>query len=189
MSIAPTFGSPSTVDPDRFRYEPFRETQKVHGFTCGQKPLDDFLTTAEVEEFEEEGLGRTFLVYCDGALIAYYTLSNAGLRIEYVTHVKSFSKVQELHVDSLPAVKIGRLAVAKEWQGRGVGRTLVARIAAEALVNGRRSGVRLLILEAKKESIPFYEKCGFVLTKETHRERNKMNRTMFLDLQALDGPG
>ena len=166
--------------------EPFRETQKVKGFTCGSKPLDDFLTTAEVERFEREGLGRTFLVFYDGALIAYYTLSNDSLRIEYVTHVKSFSKVQEFRVDSVPAVKVGRLAVSKEWQSRGVGRNLIAMIAAEALAHGQRSGVRLLVLEAKKDSIGFYEKCGFVLTKETRRERNKLNRTMFLDLQALD---
>lgn len=185
--MPPAFSSRSTVDPSRFKFEPFHETQKVRGFTCGSKPLDDFLTTNEVERFEREGLGRTFLVFLDGEVIAYYTLSNDSLRVEYVTHVKSMSKVQELRVNPIPAVKIGRLAVAREWQGRGVGRNLIAMIAAQALMQGQKSGVRLLILEAKKESISFYEKCGFVLTKETRRERNKKNRTMFLDLQALDG--
>jgi len=51
---------------------------------------------------------------------------------------------------------------------------------------GKGGSMHLIDLEAKKESIAFYEKCGFVLTKETRRERNKLNRTMFLDLQALD---
>lgn len=175
-----------SVDPDRFRVEPFRETQMVRGFTCGNKALDEFLSTEEVEKFEREGLGRTFLVYHNGNLVAYYTLSNDSLRIEYLKTVKSFSKFAEFRVDSIPAVKIGRLAVAKEWQNRGVGRLLIARIAAEALFQGQRSGVRLLILEAKPESVRFYEKCGFVLTFETRRERNKRNRTMFLDLQQLD---
>ncbi len=180
------FRHPSGVDPARFRVEPFHETQRVKGFTCGNKDLDDFLNTKEVEEFDEAGLGKTYLVFYDGELIAYYTISNDSLRAEYLKTVKSFSKAAEEKVEAFPAVKIGRLAVAKAWQSRGVGRHLLADIAAEALFQGQRSGVRLLILEAKPDAIPFYEKCGFKLTRETKRERNRKNRTMFLDLQAMD---
>ena len=89
-------------------------------------------------------------------------------------------------MDAFPAVKIGRLAVALEWQGRKVGRNLLRLIATEALAQGRRSGVRLLILEAMPAAVLFYEKSGFKLTKETRRERTKRNRTMFLDLRPLD---
>ena len=88
-------------------------------------------------------------------------------------------------VDSYPAVKIGRLATAKGWQGRGIGKAVVAYIAKSAIESGSRFGVRLLIVEAKPESIPFYERCGFELTFETARERRRRNRTMFLDLQGL----
>jgi GNAT superfamily N-acetyltransferase len=179
------FTHKSEVDSSKFRVEPFHETQRVKGFTCGNKELDDFPNTKEVQEFDEAGLGKTYLVFYDGELIAYYTITNDGLRAEYLKTVKSFSKTAEEKVDAFPAVKIGRLAVAKEWQSRGVGRHLLGDIVAEALFQGQRSGVRLLILEAKPEAIPFYEKCGFKLTRETKRERNRANRTMFLDLQAL----
>ncbi len=76
----------------------------------------------------------------------------------------------------------GRLAVDKRFQNMGIGRMLLRYIAGMAIEMGGRMGVRLLVLQAKPESIPFYEKCGFRLTYETKRERGRRNRTMFLDL-------
>jgi len=175
----------ANVNPFEIVVEPFKENQDVLRFTCGNRDLDEFLTTEEVRRYEVQGLGRTYLVYLHGNLVAYFTVCNDSLRVEYLRKTKSFSKSAELIVDSYPAVKIGRLATAKDWQRRGIGRAVVAYIAKAALESGARFGVRLLIVEAKPESIAFYERCGFELTYETARERGRRNRTMFLDLQDL----
>jgi len=182
----PGFAHPVGIDPGRLDVVLFsKENLDVRSFTCGTKDLDEFLTTDEVRTYEEQNLGRTYLVYYEGSLVAYFTVSNDGLRVEYLKKRKSFSIPSKKIVDTYPAVKIGRLAVASAWQNRGVGRHVVAYVAKVALETGARSGVRLLILEAKPESIPFYEKCGFELTFETAREKTKVNRTMFLDLQSV----
>lgn len=55
-----------------------------------------------------------------------------------------------------------------------------------ALETKGKMGVRLIILQAKPESIQFYERCGFQLTFETKREKRRRNRTMFLDLHAIE---
>jgi len=175
----------SDINPLDISVEPFKENQDVLRFTCGNRDLDEFLTTEEVKRYEVQGLGKTYLVYLEGHLVAYFTVCNDSLRVEYLKKTKSFSKSAELIVDSYPAVKIGRLATAMEWQRRGIGRAVVAYIARAALESGARFGVRLLIVEAKPESITFYERCGFELTFETARERGRKNRTMFLDLQDL----
>jgi len=180
------FSPASSIDPTRLRGRPFRHHDAVSSFACGDRALDRFIASKEVADFEEAGLGRTYLVWYDGLLVGYYTLSNDSLRIEYLRAVHSFSRPVEEQVDAFPAVKIGRLAVALEWQGRKVGRNLLRLIATEALAQGRRSGVRLLILEAMPAAVLFYEKSGFKLTKETRRERTKRNRTMFLHLRPLD---
>jgi GNAT superfamily N-acetyltransferase len=173
------------MDPFKIQVEPFKENQDVKRFTCGNRDLDEFLTTDEVKRYESQGLGRTYLVYLKSELVAYFTVCNDSLRVEYLRRTRSFSRSAELMVDSYPAVKIGRLATAKGWQGRGIGKAVVAYIAKSAIESGSRFGVRLLIVEAKPESIPFYERCGFELTFETARERRRKNRTMFLDLQDL----
>jgi GNAT superfamily N-acetyltransferase len=162
------------------------ESVAVLSFACGDPNLDRFIMTEEAAAFEEAGLGRSYLVFHDGTLVAYYTLSNDSLRIEYLDAGTSLPRPVEQQVDAFPAVKIGRLAVARDWQNRGIGRHLISMIALEATLQGRRSGVRFLILEAMPESVAFYRKCGFNLTKETRRERGKRNRTMFLDLRPLD---
>ena len=147
--------------------------------------MDDFLTTDEVQAYETQGLGRTYLAYYEGHLVAYFTVSDDSLRVEYLRKRKSFYIPSKKIVDAYPGIKIGRLATALTWQNKGVGRFVVAYIARLALESGARSGVRLLILESKPGSVDFYEKCGFELTYEVARERGRTNRTMFLDLQSI----
>jgi GNAT superfamily N-acetyltransferase len=180
------FRHPVTIDPGKLKVERFKETREVKSFTCGERDLDEFLTTAEVTNYESQGLGRTYLVYYDGRLVGYFTISNDSLRIDYLKKRKSFSIPSKKIVDAYPAVKIGRLATATDWQNKGIGRYVIGYIAKMALETGTKSGVRLLILEAKPKSVGFYERCGFELTYETGRERGKVNRTMFLDLQSVD---
>jgi hypothetical protein len=101
------FDHPSVVDPQLLSYEPFRERGQVRRFSCGQHDLDSFLNSQEVEEYEQENLGRTSLVYYNGQFAAYYTISSDGLRLEYIrakklpkSHVK---KGKEL-VETIPSV-------------------------------------------------------------------------------------
>ena len=162
-----------------------KENLDVKSFSCGNKELDEFLTTEEVQAYEAQGLGRTYLAYYEGHLVAYFTISNDSLRFEYLRKRRSFSIPSKKIVDAYPAIKIGRLATATGWQSKGVGRFIIAFVARLALETGAKSGVRLLIVESKPKSVEFYEKCGFELTYEVARERGKINRTMFLDLQSV----
>jgi len=176
------FEHPISTSPDELKIERFLETRNVQSFDCGNKDLNDFLCTEEVKRYEDEGLGRTYLAYYRGSLVAYFTVSFDSLRVEYLKTVKSFSKLAEMKLEALPAVKIGRLATDRQFQNMGIGRLLIKYIAGMALEMGGKMGVRVLVLQAKPESIPFYEKCGFQLTREVKRERGRRNRTMFLDL-------
>jgi GNAT superfamily N-acetyltransferase len=185
MQPVDQFSHPCIIDPETLKYRPFKETQRVRDFCCGAPDLDEFLNTDEVEEYDNEGLGRTMLVYRNGDLVAYFTISSEGLRIEYLRTWKSFSRMSEMRMESIPAVKIGRLAVSRAWQKKGVGRALIDHIAGMALVMGQQFGVRLLLVESKKSAEPFYIKCGFELTVPTRRQRSRANRTMFFDLAKI----
>ena len=67
-------GSPkeSPIPFTELRVERFRENADVRAFDCGNKELNDFLTTREVANYEREKLGKTYLVYWQstGQLIA-----------------------------------------------------------------------------------------------------------------------
>jgi GNAT superfamily N-acetyltransferase len=182
--LAPkSFEHPVSVSLEELRIEPFRETHDVKGFDCGNGDLNDFLCTSEVSKYEKLGLGTTYLVYRRGDLVAYFTVNSDSMRVEYLKTARSFSEVRELRLEAIPGFKIGRLAVDTRHQNRGIGRTLIKCIAGMALEG--KVGVRILMVQAKPESVSFYEKCGFKLTDETRRERGRRNRTMFLDLHSL----
>ena len=181
------FSSEISIDPDRLQYEPFADRGQVRRFDSGSPPLDSFLNSNEVAEYERENLGHTTLVFLEGDLVAYYTVSPDGLRLEYISS-KKISKSHVKHgkekVETIPSLKIGRLAVQTPWQSKGLGRILIRRIAASALVTP--PSPRLLIVNSKVDSIPFYHKCGFSMTREIGREKRRRDRTMYLDLLAIE---
>lgn len=53
---------------------------------------------------------------------------------------------------------IGRMAVLKEWRGRGVGSQIIELLMSEA----RRRHYPKLLLNAQINALPFYERFGFV---------------------------
>jgi predicted GNAT family N-acyltransferase len=58
----------------------------------------------------------------------------------------------------LPDGHIGRMAVLKEWRGRGVGGAML-----EALVERAAArGMTRLVLNAQTHAVPFYARYGFV---------------------------
>lgn len=178
------------VEHTDLEFEPFRvETENVKSFDCGNKDLNDFLSTDEVETYEKEMLGKTTLVIHNGQLVAYYTISNSVLRKEYVKTYRSFSRAGEMRIDGIPAITIGRLAVDEKWQRKGIGKIIIQRIAMYALDSSKMTGVRLLLVQAKSGTVDFYKKLGFELVVETKSERKRFKakgtRTMFSDLRYL----
>src|SRR5439155_12030064 len=113
------------IDPDELDIERFVETRSVESFDCGNADLNEFLCTEEVSQYEKEGLGKTYLVYYHGDLVAYFTISFDGLRIEYLKTVKSFSRFAEMRLETIPAIKIASLAVDSKLQPRGVLKAMI----------------------------------------------------------------
>ena len=172
-------------------FTPFKaETAAIMSFDCGNDELNEFLRTDEVTEFEREHLGKTTLVYCHGELAGYYTIYADSLERTYVRKHGSLSKASAMHVKSIPAIMVGRLAVDRKWQGKGVGKAILERIAMYALDNSHHLGIRLILVQARLDAVPFYEKSGFVavpadLREEAKRMRTKGTRTLFLDIDKI----
>lgn len=178
--------SPSKIPIDELRIRPFLESPRVKGFSCGSKDLDDFLNTEEVDDYQKQGLGTTYLVFYRGDLVAYFTVCFDGLRVEYLKTWKSMSKLAQMKLESIPSLKIGRLAVDRRFHRRDIGTHILNYVSGMALETRSRMAVRLLVLQAEPDSTGFYEKSGFEYATPVRRERNRAKRTMFLDLDAAD---
>lgn len=196
MRLGRTSTLKSSSSEEECRYSdlsfvPFKaDTAAIMSFDCGNDELNEFLRTDEVMEFEREHLGKTTLVYCHGELAGYYTIYADSLKRTYVGKHGSLSKASTMHVKSIPAIMVGRLAVDRKWQGRGVGKAILERIAMYALDNSHHLGIRLILVQARLDAVPFYEKSGFVavpadLREEAKRIMMKGTRTLFLDIDKI----
>jgi len=66
----------------------------------------------------------------------------------------------------LPDGHIGRMAVLKEWRGKGVGSAMLQRILEES----SHRGMQKAMLNAQMAAIKFYEKFGFQVSGEEFME-------------------
>jgi predicted GNAT family N-acyltransferase len=74
----------------------------------------------------------------------------------------------------LPDGHIGRMAVLREWRGRGVGAALLASLMDLA----RSRGHARAILEAQTHAMPFYARHGFAAEGAEYLEAGIPHRTM-----------
>ena len=77
-----------------------------------------------------------------------------------------------------PERLIGRMAVIREWRGRGVGEALLAALLDQA----RALGYPSVELHAQSHAIPFYEKFGFEAYGEAFDECGIQHRMMRIEL-------
>lgn len=61
----------------------------------------------------------------------------------------------------MPILRIARLAVNELHQGLGIGKLLLRAMLALALEMRDKTGCTGVVVDAKPETIPFYEKLGF----------------------------
>ena len=81
-----------------------------------------------------------------------------------------------------PNGTIGRMAVLKDWRGRGAGRALL-----EALLDcAVRQGLTRVTLSAQTHAIGFYERAGFHVVGELFIDAGIPHRKMVKELQRQE---
>ena len=83
-----------------------------------------------------------------------------------------------------PAVKIGRLGINKEFQGKGLGRDVMDAIKNFIAYSNYTTGAKFLTVDAYKGSIKYYEKNGFEFL--TDEDIEEQTRAMYYDLIKLE---
>ena len=117
--------------------------------------MENFLRN-EAYDDQEKGLSRTYLFVEDGKLIAYLSLCNDAIRLEFEERDD-----MELPYTTIPAVKVARLAVSVDYQGKGIGKEALQFAIYVAQMVRDYSGVVFLTLDCYEHRVSYYEKFGF----------------------------
>jgi GNAT superfamily N-acetyltransferase len=112
----------------RWRVEPLARHHDKTGFTCGVAALDDYLQRQAGQDQQRKvaacyvAVDPSVPAGTPAPVRGYYTLSNYGMRlVELPADVTRRLPGYPL----VPAALLGRLAVAREFQGAGLGEHLL----------------------------------------------------------------
>lgn len=159
MSGAPFLLSPLDAAHDRA------------AFRCDSEPLNRYLRDQVTQDIRRR-IAACFVALADEQRIAgYYTLASASVLLADLP--ASIGKKLPRY-PSVPAVRMGRLAVDQAFKGQGLGGALLA----DALDRAARSEIAAfaMIVDAKDETAAaFYQHHGFIALPDS-------SRTLFLPL-------
>ena len=129
---------------------------EIDGFDSGVIVLDDWLKKRALAN-ESAGASRTYVVCADSRVVGYYALANGAVDARVAT-----GRVRRNMPDPVPVMVIGRLAVDRQFQGRGVGVGLLREAVLRTQQAASIAGMRAILIHAISEDArKFYEKFGF----------------------------
>lgn len=135
---------------------PIDELVRLDTFDCGVPSLDDWLRRRALAN-QISGASRTYVVVDDRRVIAYYSLAAASLALTAAP-----SRLRRNMPDPIPLMLLGRLAVDRAHQHRGLGRALVKDAVSRSLKAAEIGGiVGLLVHAVSAEAKAFYLAAGF----------------------------
>jgi GNAT superfamily N-acetyltransferase len=127
-------------------------------FDSGEPVLDDWLRQRAWRNLQS-GASRTYVVCPIGAnrIVGYFSLSMGQILAQEVTG--AMRRNMPRHI---PAVMLGRLAIEHAWQGKGLGRALLADVVRRALLASGEVSARLVVVHAISPAAEaFYLHHGF----------------------------
>lgn len=142
-----------TLTPPR----PLRDGHDLSTFDSGSPALDTWLRQRAAAN-ERSGASRTYVVCEDARAVAYYCLATGSVESKLAP-----GKIRRNMPDPIPIMLMGRLAVDRSQQGKGLGRALLKDAILRTLGVAEVAGIRALLVHAlDEEAARFYRYNGFM---------------------------
>lgn len=142
-------------------------------FRSGVEPLDRYIHTRANQDVRRR-VSACFVAVDSGDVVAgYFTLAMSAVLLSDLSqeHAKRLPRYP-----SVPATRLGRLAVDERWRGRGLGGALLW----DAIERAARAEIAAyaLVVDAKDDcAADFYRHYGFLALSDA--------RTLFLPLASI----
>lgn len=167
-----------------FSIRPIARTHNIKYMSLGDEaflPLKTFLRR-HAKSFQNRDIARSYVVTDEingRRVIAYLTLVCSEINSDVQ---RAANDVPQTSYESLPAVKLARMAVDRRFQGSGLGKWLMEWCIAHVIESvAPHVGCRFLVVDSKQQSIGFYKKSGFTIL-DTPENRTKDHPVMWIDL-------
>jgi len=149
--------------------EPLGKQHDRAGFHCGVESLDLYLKTQASQDMRRKANAVFVLAPRESPnrIAGYFTLCAYALAPGTVPEAVS------KHIPRYPMVSatlLGRMAVSREFQGRGLGSNLLAKAVKKAFSNAAQVGSSMVVVDVIDEKAAnFYKTHGFIPLPESNR--------------------
>ena len=138
---------------------PLVGSHERQGFDCGRHELNDWLRQV-ARQHQEKGLSKTFVAILEEVpetICGYYALTLAELESQHLPDAWRKKLPRRI-----PGVRLGRLAVDRQYQGKGLGELLLV----DALTRAQRiyteaGGIGLFVDAIDERAAEYYRRFGF----------------------------
>lgn len=135
--------------------EPLTAQHALGGFDSGVLSLDDWLRRRAMQN-QASGASRTFVACHDTRVVGYYALAASAVAPDAAT-----GRFRRNMPDPVPVAVLGRLAIDRGFQGKGLGRALFRDAAVRVLAAADSIGIRGMLVHAiSDEAKAFYVGLG-----------------------------
>jgi GNAT superfamily N-acetyltransferase len=169
-----------------WREEPIARTHDRKGFDCGQTDLNDFLTKF-ARQAHESGASKTYVAVDDAdktTVFGFYTLSPAQVDFNLAPNT---ARPAGGGRHPIGAFRLGRLAVSKVVQGKGLGGELLIAAARRCIRVSSQVGGSLLLMDAKDQRAANWYKSYVALEIPSAPLSLVLPYSVFLDVMKQAG--
>ena len=141
-----------------FRVVPLDSTHNRNAFDSGSAPLNRYLREQVTQDVRRRVTACFVALNADHQIAGYYTLASASVLL---TDLPAATAKKLPRYPTVPAVRMGRLAIDQNFQGQGLGGALLA----DALQRAARAEIAAyaLLVDAKDtHAAAFYQHHGFL---------------------------
>ncbi len=135
---------------------PLGEHHDIAEFVSGEDSLDSWLKR-RARANQLSGASRAFVVCVETRVVGYYALASGAIAVDSAP-----GRFRRNMPDPIPVAVLARLAVHRDWQGRGLGRALFRDAARRVAHAADAIGIRGIVVHAiSDQARDFYLALGF----------------------------
>jgi len=178
----------NNINDEEFVFSKITDFAKFCNFDCGNPDLNDFIRN-DADKHRSELIAETYSFsykFDDETCVplAFVSLSNDTIKRQDLSKSILETIPEGLRYGALPAVKIGRLGVLKDFHNLDVG-TALLNLLKQLFTTENRTGCRFLTVDAYNDPrvLGFYHKNGFDFYHD--KDAKRRTRIMFFDLMRF----
>ncbi len=151
----------------------------VSKFDCGDEDLNDFIKN-DAFVYQEKKLATTTLFFYEDNLIGFFSAAADSLKLDL--DEQESHGIRSKQLEDIPAIKLARLAVDKDYQKQMVGTNILKWCIGYVLECSEMMAVRFITVDAYPEKLAFYQKFSFLINQSRHYTKKTNHVSMRYDL-------